>query len=333
MSYSDYSALNQNLQNAAAVNFKAEKFGETLKAGKMEVPGISIKGITYDYAQIQNLNFEYGRYFSPIEVENGRPVCVIGYGLAQDLFGNVNPVGREVRLQGRRFEVAGMIAYQGGGIFGGTSDDDFLIPYAKFTQIYNPNADRLDKVVTVKAENRKVLPQVEQQAVGLIRQARGLKPGMENNFSINKQESLLERLDRVFNVLEIGGTFISIFSLLVGGFGIANIMFVAVKERTQEIGMQMAIGARRNFILMEFLVEAVLLCLVGAATGIVLLTGISFAAEFIIGKVGVEMEIITSFSTIMLGVGFAVLTGLISGLLPAWQASRLQPVEAIRAGG
>jgi putative ABC transport system permease protein len=257
---------------------------------------------------------------------------VIGYQLAQDLFGNVNPVGRQVRIKGERFEVVGMIAYQGEGIFGGTRDDDFLIPYQRFARLYDLNGERMDKVVTVKAASRAAMPTVEQQIIGLLRQARGLRPGAENNFAINKQETLMNRLDRVFGVLNIGGTFISIFSLLVGGFGIANIMFVAVKERTQEIGMQMAVGAPRTFILAEFLIEAVILCLIGAVIGILLLLGGALAAELILARLAVDMTIVTSASTLSLGLLFAILTGLVSGLLPAWQASRLQPVDAIRAG-
>jgi len=176
-----------------------------------------------------------------------------------------------------------------------------------------------------------IMDRVEGDVMGLLRQIRSLRPEKEDNFSINKQEMLMEQLQSIFGALNVGGAIISIFSLLVGGFGIANIMFVSVKERTNEIGIQKALGAKQNFILMQFLIEAILLCLGGGLLGILMVFGIATIAQYIMDYFELGLAIVMAARDVIIGIGISIAIGLISGFLPAYFAAKLDPVEAMRA--
>jgi putative ABC transport system permease protein len=188
-----------------------------------------------------------------------------------------------------------------------------------------------DKLITVKAPSYEAVPRMEDEIRGWIRAARGLKPSMEDNFAINKQEMLMTQLDSIFGSLRIGGVFISILSILVGGFGIANIMFVSVKERTHEIGIQKSLGATREFILLQFLQESILLCIAGGLVGILLLFIMSGLGQFIIDKIEFDFKILISWMDLIYGLVLSFAIGVISGFSPSWVAARMDPVEAMRS--
>lgn len=333
MSFEDFRALKERLQRVSAVSLDATQHGQTARWRGLSVENVPVKGITQDYNVVQPLALSAGRYFLPVETEGGRPVCLVGSRLAQNLFQGQNPLGQVITLGGMRLTVVGLLERQGSNIFGQSQDDNLLIPFEQFAQHFDLRRRNIDRVVAVRALTPEDVPWVESDIIGILRQVRGLRPGVEDNFSINKQETLMDQIGQIFSALNVGGLFISIFALLVGGFGIANIMFVAVKERTKEIGIQKALGSTRLFILQQFLLEAVVLCLLGALAGLGLLGLAVLAAGAVIAGSDMGLELIVSARSIGVGMLFAVVTGILSGLLPAIFAARLDPVEAIRSGG
>lgn len=331
INYAEFQNLKQHLQNVQGVAFEAKKNGVTLKTRNASAENISVRGITADYISVSSLNIGEGRSFTPIETEAGRSVCIIGSRLAYNLFGFGPYLGREIRVSGKAVKVVGVLARQGNNLFGGSYDDFFIMPYPLFARTYNVGIREVDKVVSVKAVNYAAVPQVESDLIGLMRIKRGLRPGAEDNFSINKQETIMKELDKLFYYLNFGGVIISTFSLLIGGFGIANIMFVSVKERTKEIGIQKALGATWGFIMLQFLIEAILLCLIGAVFGLVLLFISAGFAQFVSQKLEIGLEVVLSPFDIFISVLLSAVIGLVSGLIPSYIAAGLNPVDAIRS--
>lgn len=329
MSLSDYRILMDEMRIAEDIAFQGEEDGQRISADGLDVTGVKVKGIIGDYMRINGLNLANGRPFTEVEIANGRPKAILGHNVAERLFPNRNPVGERIKVRGKRLDVVGVLTKQGANFFGQSQDDGVLIPYHQLANLYDMGGRfGVNTTLTVRAGSAEEVPRVEDRVTALIRQVRGLRPDVENNFSINRQEALMRQLNDIFRVLNMGGSFIASFALLVGGFGIANIMFVAVKERTKEIGMQKAMGARRMDILLQFLIEAILLCLMGALVGIGLVL-----ALIPLGSLVEEIQVTTEPDTIAWGIFLGVMTGILAGFLPAAAAARLNPVEAIRSGG
>jgi len=331
VSYRDYEFLKMNLQNAEAICYEMTRGGQKVKHEKNSLDNVTLKGVTADYQKINDLQYQEGRYFSAIEVSAGRPVAILGYNVAKELFHNSNPIGSVIRIQGKFLTVIGVVAKQGAGIFGDSFDDRIVMPYPYFARMFNTQSRMGDKLITVKAFQYEQIPRLEDDIRGWMRAARGLKPFVEDNFAINKQEMLMTQLDAIFSSLRIGGIFISILSVFVGGFGIANIMFVSVKERTHEIGIQKSLGATRPFILFQFLIESVLLCIAGGIIGIILLFSVSALAQVIINNIDFDFKVMVSYKDLISGLILSIAIGIISGFSPSWQASKMDPVEAMRS--
>jgi putative ABC transport system permease protein len=331
MSYGDYTRLKNNLSDVVGVSYSVRKVRETVKGNGITLEGIRIIGATYDFGIVQDLAIEEGRYFTPIEMQNGRNVCVVGWTVAMALHGTTRCIGKPVVVKGKRLTIVGVCKRMGANLFGDSQDDQILMPYQAIERFYNTEKRGIDKIVTIKVTDYKLIDRVESEVIGLMRLQRGLKPGVEDNFSINKQETIMNNLQKIFDVLNTGGSIISLFSLLVGGFGIMNIMFVSVKERTKEIGIQKALGARRYFILTQFLAEAVMLSLVGGILGLMLLFIVAGVGQWASTTYEMGLAIIISPKDLLIGVGLSILIGLLSGLIPSWQAARLDPVDAIRS--
>lgn len=327
-SMSDYKFLERNLQNASGIALFASKSGITIRHGSSSMDGVSIFGMTWQYNRIADMPIAQGRYFTQQETDGGRNVCLLGANVAEGLFPNEDPIGKTIsgRKGALRTTIVGVLAKQGDNLLGAPSNDNVVfVPYPFFATIFNVRRRGLEPMIGIKGyQQDKDLQKLEGETIGLMRSKRGLKPVQEDNFAINRPEMIANKISELFKVIGFAGGIIGSFSILVGGFGIANIMFVSVKERTNLIGIQKSLGAKNYFILWQFLFESIFLSLMGGGAGIILVWFITLIPQD-------AMEIVLSFGNIMIGLAVSVVIGVFSGIIPAWLASKMDPVEAIRS--
>jgi putative ABC transport system permease protein len=331
VNYSEYLKLKKGLAHVDGVSFDARASRQTLRSRHVELSPVPVRSVTLDYFMINSLEFEAGRPFNEVEIDGGRPVAVIGHNVAQALFPMTSPIGKVVELKGKKLRVVGVVALSGSNMFGNSPDDMTLIPYSLGARLYDMRSPRVEKIIAVKVADAKYIDLVEDEIVGIMRSTRGLRPRTDNDFEINRPEMLMKMFSSATDYLRFGGIFISLFSILVGGFGIGNIMFSTVKERTFEIGLQKSLGATRRFILFQFLFESVLLCFLGGLLGLLLNYGVTLLLQWAIEQAGVGFTMVTSWSSLGLGVLISVLIGIVSGYIPARIAARMDPVESMRA--
>jgi putative ABC transport system permease protein len=297
--------------------------GSSVKYGDGKVNGVYTIGTTGDYARINGAEYREGRLFTETESAAARQVCVLGYDVADALFPSRSPLGETVIISGQPFEVVGVFAKQGEflGLF--SFDNQVVIPLAAFQKYYGT---RRGAELRVKVRDRNRLEEGKEELVGAMRRVRGQLPEERDNFSVNDQQAFKAQLDPVKNGIALAGLFITGLSLFVGAIGIMNITFVSVKERTKEIGTRKALGARRRSILLQFLIEAVSICLIGGAVGMV----ISFTLFLGIRQASPNFPVQFSPDLVLVSMMVSVVTGIVSGFAPAWGASRLDPVVALR---
>ena len=331
-SYNEYRFLKANLQQSTSVCVYANTGNVNVKRNESSIGQILVTGASDGYDKVFDINLETGRYFSESEISAGREVVILGNGIANSLFPDgEEPFGKQVKIRNKKFSVIGVMKKKGQNAFGGDNGDFVCyIPYDAFRKIYQTGTGRWFEfqsrsIIGMKGRESDIgLVELENEAKGLMRVKRGLKPWDKENFAMNRPEGILKAIGPIFNVLTIAGWIIGGFSMLVGGFGIANIMFVSVKERTSIIGLQKSLGAKNYFILTQFLFESIFLCLLGGLAGLFLVYLITFI------PLG-DLNIILGLNNIVLGLTVSTVIGMIAGIVPAAMAARLDPVAAIRA--
>lgn len=329
-SYTEFEALQAKLKLADKIGYWQFLGAKTVKFHSSNVENVFFLGLTEDCRDLFHLEFaNEGRFFSPVEYQNGSDVCIIGHVVSEGLFGpDADPVDREISVGGRRLRIVGVLKKSGNDLLKPFNfDQAVLVGYNLARRGFNVRREgQFERTsVSVKAKEGVDLEDMKDEIVGVLRAERRLKPREESNFALNTLSILSSLFDSIFSVVNIAGMFIGGFALLVGMFSVANIMFVSVKERTNLIGIKMALGAKRWFILLEVLVEAVLLCLAGGVFGLVLIWLVTLAISQ-----AMDFEIALSLENILFGVVTSVVVGVLSGLVPAGQASKMDPVEAIR---
>lgn len=283
-------------------------------------------GVTDEYNQIQPVEIGYGRYIVGSEFNLGSPVMVMGYTLAEKLFDDpARAVDKTVEVKGHKVQVIGVIKKQGNSLIGGWDFDNIVImPYRFCNEIGNPYNS--DGFIMVQGKDGVPVDELKGELRGVMRSVRRLNPKEDDNFSLNDITSGASQLDSIFAGMTIGGFAITILSFAVGIFGVANIMFVTVRERTSIIGLKKAIGAKRRTILLEFLIESAFLCLLGGLIGIILVFLLTFVLTYLI-----HFTVSISLGMFLGAVIFCIFTGMLAGIIPASIAAKMDPVVAIRS--
>ncbi len=280
---------------------------------------------SHEYQDIFSFELSQGRYFSSGESISGKPVAIIGADIASNLFGKKTPIGEKIEVFNAKFTVIGIFKKEGEDIFSNSHDNQILIPINYARNILNVKSEFYNPFIAVKAKDGISNEELKDEIKGIMRSIRSLKPKAEDNFSINEITSLTSNFEGIFSTLSIVGWVVGGLSLLVGGFGIANIMFVSVKERTKQIGIQKSLGAKNFFILFQFLFESVFLSLFGGMFGLFLVFLIVLGVKY-----GMDFELTLTISNISTGILVSLAIGVAAGVIPAISASKLNPVEAIR---
>jgi len=320
----DAELLQGRLPSARSIAFQTGSM-VTIEKGSSSFQGARLAAVTLDYLDAIELDIAEGRFFTPREVQASIPVVLLGKKLVDRLFPNGNAIGQSCTVAGRTARVIGVLAQEGTSIVGEGSDDLALIPVTFAKQLLNFKA--LKASILIRAKEGVDLETLRGEVIAAYRPIRRLHPRDESDFAVNEVDMLTAFIDVLFGQVEYGVWFIGAFAILIGCFSVANIMFVSVKERTPLIGVQKALGAKRSFILAQFLTEAVALCIMGALLAL-------FAVGLLVVMVNVlseGMSLVFGPDRFLLGLGIAVISGVIAGLAPALQAARMDPVEAMRA--
>lgn len=289
------------------------------------IENVPIFNVSEGFEEIRFFEIKEGRYFSPFEINSGRPFTILGAKVAEELFQGEPAVGREVELMGRRLKVLGVTRKEGQGALGDQGLDGVIILPASFShKLFNIRSQMVETQIWVKAREGVSMEELKDDVTMILRKERRLHPEEDNNFSLNQASLLTTSFESVFRGINLGGAIIGLFAILVGGFGIANIMFVSVKERTNIIGIQKALGAKRSFILQQFLYESVLLSLLGGVLGLLFV----FAGTVILNQTQ-DLNVGMTGTNILRGLIISGVIGVISGLAPARAASKMDAVEAI----
>jgi putative ABC transport system permease protein len=287
--------------------------------------GVNLYGITQDFNKIQSFNIGKGRYFNETDFNRGSPFCVIGYKVAEELYGKPEKAdGKTISYGGRRLLIVGVIEKQGSSMIGGFDyDKTVIVPYNYYASIFNP--DNNNPYIMVQAKPGIPSRALQDELNGIMRQLRKLSPTQEDNFTCNDVAQFKDQIESVFTSINMGGWAIAGLSLLVGAFGVANIMFVTVRERTSQIGLKKAIGAKSSTILYEFLLESAFLCIIGGLVGLFLVWLLTVALGAVL-----PFPIFIAPSIIVLALSICIILGMISGIIPASIAAKMNPVDAIR---
>ncbi|MGJ5641956.1 ABC transporter permease [Formosa sp. S-31] len=325
--HEDYEFVNRNIPDIEASAYTIFGSSETINYQGNTISNVNVVPASSGIYIIDDLKVGKGRFYTESESFTGAPVVVIGAGLAENLFENEEPIGKQVRMYGRKVTVIGVLKKVGSTLFDSPDEKAFL-PSNFVRQFTSGGTDGIPGAIMIKPKSGVDIDAFEETLRQKFRIYRGLRTDEPDNFFINKLSGMTDAIDSIIGGLNIAGWIISGFSLLVGGFGIANIMFVSVKERTNLIGIQKSLGAKSRFILFQFLFEAIILAVIGGVIGLTLVWIVSLIASHLVES----FDFVLSFWNMFIGFSLSTFIGLISGVLPARSASKLDPVEAIRTG-
>jgi putative ABC transport system permease protein len=296
---------------------------QTVKCGDRTIESVFLNGSNADYVKTTNFTFDQGRFYSEIESKGARNVVVIGSEVCKNLFPRLDALDKIIKIGGVDFKVVGVLSEQGSFILGPFNpDEQVFVPIGTIFKNYQGQANGTI-TFNIRAASPAMIEDTKAEAEGVMRQIRGLQYNQENDFSINQQEGLMANYNSVVGVIQIAGLFITGLSLFVGAIGIMNIMFVSVKERTKEIGLRKAIGAKKRAILGQFILESSTICLMGGLVGLLLA---------ILGSILIRQFIPTSIQlgSVFLAIAISIITGVVAGLAPAYTAAKMDPVDALR---
>ncbi len=314
----DYKAVQRQATLTSAVALEMAT-GKSVKYQERSLRRVEVDGVTANYIDVVSTYPRYGRFLSEVDVAHNRSVAVIGSEVADKLFELVNPIGRKISISGHRYRVIGILEEQG-KFLGQSLDQKVIIPYGAFSKHFGR---RHWVSVIAKAKDPSRMDDLEYELKGIMRRARGLRPDEDDNFSINKQSMLMSLYTQITSGVYAVGIAIGAISLLVGGIGIMNIMLVSVTERTREIGIRKAIGAKKLIIAWQFLVESAAICSLGGMIGILGAFGLSKLID-------IWLPTAMPVWVALFGVGFSAAVGIFFGLWPAMKAANLKPIEALR---
>ncbi len=300
---------------------------QTIKWEGNNVEGVDINLVSHDYHRISGFDLSEGRYFTESESYGGYPVAIIGFDVAANLFPGRSAMDKTIAVKGRKTKVVGVFTKEGTSIIGNSKDNSIVLPVNYGRKFIDIKTERSGPMIMVQAKPYVSNQELMDELRGNMRSIRRLRPIEDDNFALNETKLLSAQVGQLFGMLSIVGGIIGGFSILVGGFGIANIMFVSVRERTPIIGIQKSLGAKNYFILVQFLTESIILCLFGGILGLLLVYLTTIIAGFY------DFDFALTTGNAILGLSISAIIGIVSGLFPAATAARLDPVEAIRSNG
>ena len=319
--YEYIKAKSKNTEHACFIS----AVGRRIEYKNNNIDRADIFGVTDGFQDIRSFELNRGRYFNHVEAKTGRNVVVLGSKIATELFEGTNPIGKYIQLMGRKVMVIGVLEKEGKGTFDTfILDEVAILPLQYYKAFVDIRREWAGPAIWVQAKKKVGVEELSFEIRQILRAHRRLQPSEEDSFALNQTSLINNQLDKLFAVLKVAGTLIGVFSIIVGGFGIANIMFVSVKERTHIIGIQKALGAKKYFILLQFLFESLMLSVAGGAIGL-LLVFLGAAAISLSG----DFSVYLSFHNVMVGILISSGIGLVSGIFPAWQGARMNPVVAI----
>ena len=327
-SLDDFKHLKRKSNYAESVSFHAVLGSKTLKYQSRSAENVFLIANTAGFSEMFSLNFEKGRNLTQSEFNSGVKKVILGHKVAETIFEKLEPVGKYVKLHGQRYQVIGVLEKSGEDVIKVADFDECaLISINAGRSIANLKSRYImDTSINIQAKEGVAMEDLKDEITGLLRAKHRLKPKQDEDFSINEITMLTSMLDQVFSIMNLVGLFIGLFAMIVGMFSVANIMFVSVKERTSLIGIKKALGAQNYIILLEFLIESVILCILGGLMGLLIVYVLAMIVTNITG-----FEIFLSFKNILIGVSISVFVGVIAGVIPALIASKMDPVEAIRS--
>ena len=320
----DYAAMLNKSTRSASVCLSVSQPVQ-IKYRKNLATDVYASAVSPEFENIRSFEIDNGRYFTPEELASGRNSAVVGAVIAEKLFAKSDPIGKQVTISGKRTNIIGVFKKEGkGGISDNGMDEQTLVPYNYGKTFMNMKNNFLDATLMIKAKDGVLVQELSDEATMILRAARRLRPDMKDNFAVNRASLITQSFSGVFSAINFGGWVIGGFAILVGGFGIANIMFVSVRERTNIIGIQKALGAKRFFILQQFLVESVLLSTIGGIVGIFMI----FLGTVVVNYLW-ELNMYLTMGNIILAIFISGIIGIIAGYAPANTAAKMNPVEAI----